>query len=333
MTKNKFNLEEKINNSNINVISRFKYLIIAPAVLLVIALTLLFTVGFNKSIEFTGGVNLRVYIGTESEYSQAKEKVDEVLHLNGLEASVYQTAEHEDKLFLNVKYKKDASLTEEQNEDLNNKVINDLFAKFGFDKEDFEQKNYVVGNQPFDASVGQAALKNTFIVVVVASILSIIYFIIRFGHQIAMTALLGIYHDILIAICFTLICRVEINLTLMPAILTIMALSFIMQVLYFSNVKENTKNIEKGTKAEEIATTSLKQGLKTQIVVSLFVILAVLLLNLIGNTSILSYSLITFFGILSANYSLVALLPALWSFIFVPSKKKPRPVKQKEEVV
>src|SRR5690606_8062398 len=149
------------------IFKNFKYLIIAPLVFILVGAILLATVGFNKSIDFTGGTVARVYIGENIEYEVAKQKIDTVLENNGLVAAVYQLSVDKGENYITVKYKDDPSATALQMTNINEEVVEDLFSAFGYDKEDLQQATYVVGNQRIDASIASQAIVNLFLGVVV----------------------------------------------------------------------------------------------------------------------------------------------------------------------
>lgn len=323
-------LVERLTSKKTNLNKRFKYALIAPVVLLVVAFVLMFTIGFNRSVEFTGGTAVRVFLEEGSSYTQTVQKIEEVLQDNGLKASVDQEAEFEGNTYVIVKYKKDAKLSDAENNQLNEKVVDDLFVKFGFDKNDLEEEFYVVGNEKFDASVGKEAMINTFGIFVLASVLVVVYFVIRFGHQSAMTALLSMYHDVLLALSLSLIFRVEVNITFMAGILFVFGISALNNLLYFSSLKENVKVIDKKTLPKDVALDSLKQHFPAQVMLidSAFIVLVILMA--FGWASMLSASLISVFGLFATFYSLNLLVPSLWAAVYVPSKKALKAVKDSE---
>lgn len=329
MKINKFNLEKKIEKSNIDVVSNFKYFIIAPLALMLVAVILLFTINFNKAIDYTGGYVAKVFIGEQFTYEQAQEKIEDILSENGLNASVYQQSEEDELNYIIVKYKKDNSLTDSQMSELNNQIVDDLFVEFGYDSTDMQQRNYVVGNQRIDASLGQLNLINVFSGVAVASALIVIYLLIRYGHQMAMTALTCVYHDLLIALSLTLITRVEINMTFISALASIFVYSFISKMLFFSKLKKNTEEV---ISKEKIANQTVKQNLKFEVLMTFTVLIMLILFSIIGTESILPFSIVTIFGVLATFYSTNFLSPTLWSFVFSPNKKKAKKIASKEIV-
>lgn len=318
-TIKKFSLDEKIKNLKFNVFSNIKYLVIAPAVILLVGLILLCTIGFAKSIDFTGGYVAKVYIGTEYTYEEGQNMIDSVLTDNGLVASLYQMTEEEGENYITVKYQQNSSLTDIQMENLNNEVVDDLFSVFGYDSEDMQQSKYVVGNQRIDASLGKQALVNTFSVIVLASVLMLVYFIIRFGHQSAMTALIAVYHDILVALALALIFRIEINMTFLSALVAIFVYYFVNNALFFAKTKQN---IEEKMPSKEIAEKSIKGHLHFELIMTWFTLIMLVLFSLVGVSSILPFTIVTIFGVLASFYSTMFLAPVLWSFVYLPKKKK-----------
>jgi len=215
-------------------------------------------------------------------------------------------------------------------ENLNNEVVSDLFNVFGYDSEDIQQSNYVVGNQRIDASLGKQALVNTFTIIVLASVLMLVYFIIRFGHQSAMTALLAVYHDILIALAIALIIRVEINMTLLSGLVAIFVYSFVNNALFFSKIKQN---VEVKMSSKEIANKTIKGHLHFELIMTWFTLVMLVLFSIVGVSSILPFTLVTIFGVLASFYSTMFLSSALWSFVYVPKKKKPKIENISKEIV
>lgn len=326
----KFNLEEKIKNLKLNIFSNFKYLIIAPAIILLVGTILLCTLGFAKSIDFTGGYIAKVYIGNEYSYEESQTMVDSVLTENGLVASLYQMTEEEGENYITFKYQQNLSLTDIQMENLNIEIVNDLFDVFGYDSEDIQQSNYVVGNQRIDASLGKQALINTFSVIVLASVLMLVYFIIRFGHQSAMTALMAVYHDLLVALSLALIFRLEINMTFLSALVAIFVYSFVNNALFFSKMKQN---IEIKVPAKEIANKSVKDHLRFELIMTWFTLVMLVLFSIVGVSSILPFTIVTIFGVLASFYSTMFLSSTLWSFVYVQKKKKAKVENISKEIV
>lgn len=321
----KSNLFQKISNTKFDFVKNFKYFLIAPLVLVLAGIILFFTVGFNQGIDFTGGTIVDVYVGEslnqQSVYDQTKQKIDQVLSDNNLVASVYQTSENSIGLSLSVRYQNPKDKTEEEMTKINDAVTDQLFQVFGYDKEDLIQKNYIQGNQHIDAQVGQSIVINAFASIVIASLVILLYFFIRFGVTSGMSALLCVYHDLLVMLSIVLICRFQVNTSLVAGLVAVMGYSFVNTVLFFDNVRKNLK-IEQKYQNRQIANLSEKQNLPRSIVLTGLVSIVLVLFGSIAVGEVTSFAFPVLFGVLASFYSSNFIAPALWSFAYIKKDKK-----------
>ena len=149
----KFSLDETIEKSNFNICKNLKWFIIAPVAIILIGLILLFSVGFNRGIDFTGGSIMTVYtngegvysefkeynIDKDSDYNKVKDIIGDVLNKHGLKASVYQTTSFSsDDLGITdgdavlVKYQNEKKASAKEIEKLNEEIRLDLLKAFGY---------------------------------------------------------------------------------------------------------------------------------------------------------------------------------------------------------
>lgn len=322
------NLVKSIQNTKFDFVKNFKYFIIAPLVLLLVGCILLFTVGFNKGIDFTGGTIVNVYVGEELKdedvYNQTKQKIENVLSNNGLVASMYQTAENNLGLCLSVRYQDIEGKTEQQMEQINSNVATQLFEAFEYDSADIIEKQYIQGSQRIDASVGNDHIINVFSTIVIASLVILVYLFIRFGVTSGMSALLIVYHDLLVMLALVLICRFEVNTAFVAGIIAVMAYSFINTVLLFDNVRTDLKD-DAVVKNKVIANNAIKTNLPQSIMTNGAVLVSLLLFGIIAVKEVASFAFPVIFGILASFYSSNFLAPSLWSFAYVRKNK----IKQK----
>ncbi len=327
------NLKKKFENSKFDFVGKFKYMIIAPVAIMLVALIVLCCIGFNKGIEFTGGTMVNVFVGEELEQNQvfenSKQKIDQVLNQNGLKASIYQINTTDVGLCLSVRYQDKTGITEAEMEELNTKVTNELFTAFGYDKENVEQKNYVLGSQRIDASVGSELLVNSLTAILIASVLIGIYMLFRFGVTSSLSAFLCVEHDILIAISSVIIFRLELSSSIVSVLVAVLALSFFNNIQLFSTIKQNLK--EEALNNKFVANNSIKQSSYRIILVTSFAIIGFLALSLFGIKFALTLSLPVLVGILANLYSTLFLAPALWAFAYVPKKRKVKEVYKNKE--
>lgn len=315
---------QKIKNANINFGKSFKYFVIAPLAIILAGIILFCTVGFNQGIDFTGGTIANVYIGEtltqQAVYDDAVKKIDQVLSDNNLKASVYQTSENNMGLSISVRYKDIKGKTEDEMNEINKQVVDQLFQTFGYDQNDNIEKNYISGNQRISASVGQTMIINVFASVVIASLVTLLYFFIRFGITSGMTALLCVYHDILIMLALVLACRFEVNSSLIAGVVAVLGYSFVNNVLFFDDVRNNIKE-QVAVKNSDIANISVRTNLLRSILVTSIIVGTLVIFGCIGIGDIASFAFPVCFGVLASFYSSNFLSPALWSFAYIKKDK------------
>lgn len=319
------NLFKKINQTKFDFVKNFKYFVIAPLALILVGIVFFFAVGFNQGIDFTGGTIVNVYVGEnlndQTVYEQTKQKIDKVLKDNGLVASVWQTTESSSGLGITVRYQNPKGKTDEQMTAINNAVTEQLFQAFGYDKNDEIQKNYIQGNQHIDAKMGQNIIINVFASIVIASIVILIYFFVRFGITSGMSALLCVYHDLLVMLSLILICRFQVNTSLVAGLIAVMGYSFVNTVLYFDQIRKNLKT-EQNFKNRDLANLAVKQNLPRSIMITGAVAILLVLFGSIAVGEVASFAFPVLLGILSSFYSSNFVAPALWSFAYIKKDKQ-----------
>ena len=312
-------------------VKKFKYFIIAPLVFLLAGIILLCAVGFNQGIDFTGGTIVNVYVGDNLEnqnvYNQAKQKIDDVLEDNGLTASVYQITENNLGLCLTVRYQDIKGKSEQEIKTINQNVTNQLFEKFGYDSQDLIEKNYIQGSQRIDGSVGDELIVNVFSAVVIASLLTLVYLFIRFGVTSGMSALLCVFHDVLVMLALVLICRFEVNTSFAAGIVAVMAISFINSILFFDKIRQITK-LENVINNKDVANQAITKNLPGSMLFNGILLVILMLFGLIAVGEVSSFAFPVIFGVLASFYSSNFIAPTLWSFAYIKKTK----IKQKKEI-
>ncbi len=137
-----------------------------------------------------------------------------------------------------------------------------------------------------------------------------IYISIRFEPKMALAAFIAMIHDVLIAIGIYSIFNFQVTPDTVVAILTILGYSLYDTVVVFDRVRDNTKGIGSSGRLTypQLINLSMNQTLARSIntsMVAILPVLAVLLIGaqLLGATTLQSYGLALFVGLLSGAYS------------------------------
>ena len=137
-----------------------------------------------------------------------------------------------------------------------------------------------------------------------------IYISIRFEPKMALAAFIAMIHDVLVAIGIYSIFNFQVTPDTVVAILTILGYSLYDTVVVFDRVRDNTKGIGSSGRLSypQLINLSMNQTLARSIntsMVAIIPVLAILLIGaqILGATTLQSYGLALFVGLLSGAYS------------------------------
>lgn len=164
-------------------------------------------------------------------------------------------------------------------------------------------------------TVGKELAKNAIIAVAIAAVGIIIYVTIRFEISMAIAAVVALLHDAFFIIAFFSITRLEVDLTFIAAVLTIVGYSINDTIVTFDRIRENAQRKKRFKTFEDIAdvvNVSLRQTLGRSINTVLTVVIAVIALLLLGSESIQNFSFALLVGLIAGTYSSLFIAAQLW---------------------
>ena len=182
--------------------------------------------------------------------------------------------------------------------------------------------NELYGSDPMISTVspviGQELVQNAIIALIIASIGIIIYASIRFEWRMAVPAVLALLHDVFIIIAVFSIFRIEVDITIIAAVLTVVGYSINDTIVTMDRIRENNRKIKVIRSEEEISVIinrSLRQTATRSINTILTVLIVVVFLVLFGATSIFNFSLALLIGLVSGVYSSFFIAIQLWGVL------------------
>lgn len=164
-------------------------------------------------------------------------------------------------------------------------------------------------------TVGKELARNAFIAVMIASVGIILYVTIRFEIYYALAAIVALLHDAFFIIAFFSLLRIEVNITFIAAVLTIVGYSINDTIVTFDRIRENIrlkKRIKSFDDLAEVVNKSLIQTLVRSVNTVLTVVVTVIALLIFGSESIRNFSLALLIGLLSGTYSSLFIASQLW---------------------
>ena len=183
-------------------------------------------------------------------------------------------------------------------------------------------------------TVGKELAKSAFIALLIASIGIIIYVSLRFELSMAIAAIVSLLHDAFFMIAFFSITRLEVDLTFIAAVLTIVGYSINDTIVTFDRMRENMqkkKRLKTNADIAEVLNVSTRQTLTRSINTVLTVLITVVALVIFGSESIRNFSIALLVGLMVGVYSSICIAGPLWYVLKTKELKKKGVIKTVKE--
>ncbi|MEF2968892.1 protein translocase subunit SecF [Paenibacillus sp. M1] len=289
---------------NIDFVHISKYFYIASIALTIIGIICLSFLGLNYSVDFRAGSNVDITLSKSLTADEIKPVLDKLGVAEG--TTVNPGADRMTIRFTNV-------LNEDQELQLKQEI-----AKLD-EKASFEVNTV-------DPEMAKELAQNAIKAVLISCLGIIIYVSIRFEWRFAVAAIVSLLHDAFLVIAVFSIFRLEVDLTFITAVLTIIGYSINDTIVIFDRIRENLRFSKLKTREDlaELVNRSISQTIKRSIYTAVTVFVAAFFLFLLGGESIRMFSLAMVIGLLFGAYSTIFIASPLWYVLKGdPKKKKP----------
>ena len=181
-----------------------------------------------------------------------------------------------------------------------------------------------INPQTVSAKASRTLVLSAVLSVLVASVLILIYVAFRFELSSGIVAVAALLHDVLIMIAFMAIVRMQINSTFIAALITIIGYSINATIIIFDRIRENAKKVSmKEVSPFELVNKSVKQTLTRTINTTITTLFTIVMLFILGVPSIKEFALPIIIGLIAGTYSSILISPSMWAvFKNWQSKKK-----------
>ena len=281
-----------------NHYNKFKILSVS---LVVISLLLLIFKGLNFGIDFKGGTLIELR-STDSKINVSSLR-DNLSQMNLGDVSVKKFGNETDFL---IKF--------ENNE--NKKIIEDI--KSNLDKSFGNSFNFrrVENVGP---KVSAELLRSGIIAISVALVLMLIYIWIRFEWQFSLGAILALFHDVIVTLGLFSLFGLEINLSIIAAVLTIVGYSMNDTVVIYDRIRENLLKYTK-ISISDVANLSINETLSRTIITSITTLLALISIYVLGGEILRGFSFAMILGVIIGTYSSIFVASPILKFFKVSYK-------------
>ena len=275
-----------MNKTQISFNKFYKLFNLISIILIFISLVLLLFKGLNYGVDFKGGTLIELR-SKDIQITISKLR-QSLMNMNLGDVSVKQFGNQNDYL---IKFeKKDTT-----NANLINEIKVDLIKSIGpgFDFRRVES----VGPK-----VSSELLKSGIIAIGLSLAAMLFYIWIRFEWQFSLGAIIALFHDVIITLGVFSLFSLEINLSIVAAVLTIVGYSMNDTVVIFDRVRENLKKFS-DIKIFELTNISINQTLSRTIITSITTLLALLSIYFFGGEILKGFSLAMILGVIFGTYS------------------------------
>ena len=148
-----------------------------------------------------------------------------------------------------------------------------------------------------------AELLKSGVIAIALSLAAMLFYIwIRFEWQFSLGAILALFHDVIITLGLFSLFNLEINLSIVAAVLTIVGYSMNDTVVIYDRVRENLRKFS-DIKIFELTNISINETLSRTIITSVTTLLALVSIYLFGGEILKGFSLAMIMGVLFGTYS------------------------------
>ena len=264
----------------------------------------------NYSLEFKGGTSTAVVMDKQYSIKEIdKEIVPLVEKITGDGNVQAQAVEGTKQIII-----KTRTLSLEER----TKLEKTMTKNFGVDKKD-------ITSESISSTVSNEMKTDAIVAVVIATICMLLYIWFRFKDvRFAGSAVIALSHDvIMVFICYVL-AWISVGNTFIACMLTIIGYSINNTIVIFDRIRDALKKHHAQTKAayKEIVNKSIAQTMSRSVNTSITTFVMVLVLYIMGVTSIREFALPLMVGLLAGTYSSICLASEIWYLLRTKGMKK-----------
>ncbi len=264
----------------------YKSFNIVSLFLIIISIILLIFKGLNFGVDFKGGTLIELRVNNTS--VQISDIRKSFFNMNLGDVSVKKFGNEKDYVIkIEKKSKTDPNFIEN--------IENKLSSSIGNDFKIRRVEN--VGPK-----VSSELLKSGIIAIALSLAAMLFYIWIRFEWQFSLGAIVALFHDVILTLGIFSLFSLEINLSIVAAVLTIVGYSMNDTVVIFDRVRENLKK-HADIKIFDLTNLSINEALSRTIITSITTLLALTSIYFFGGQILKGFSLAMILGVIFGTYS------------------------------
>ena len=273
---------------------------------LILALLSVFTIlfqGLNLGVDFKGGTLIE--LRTENFQIGISEIRQSFLKMNLGEVSVQKFGNENDYL---VKIQQTDLQDTNFVKKINQQISKDVGSNINF------RRVENVGPK-----VSHELIRSAAIAIALSMLAMLVYIWFRFEWQFSLASIIALVHDVLITLGIFSILSLEVNLSIVAALLTIVGYSLNDTVVIFDRIRENLRKYSK-IPIGEISDISINETLSRTVITSLTTLLALLSIYFFGGEILKGFSFAMIIGVIIGTYSSIFVATPILNYSKVSQK-------------
>ena len=287
---------------NINFVSKFKKANILSLFIFILSLIFIFFKGLNYGIDFKGGTLIELRTDTSINVSSIR---DSLKSMNLGDINVKKFGKDGDYL-----------IKVEQKNTNNSKLIPEIKKTLADNLNadvDFRRVENV------GPKVSSELLESSIIAISLALAAMLFYIWIRFEWQFSIGSIIALFHDVIITLGIFSVLSLEINLSIIAAVLTIVGYSMNDTVVIYDRIRENLLKYTK-ISISDISNLSINETLSRTIITSITTLLALISIYILGGEILRGFSFAMILGVIIGTYSSMFVASPILKFFKVSYK-------------
>ena len=290
-------------DNKINFLKFFKIANIFSILAIIISILFLFLKGLNYGVDFKGGTLLEIRI------SDTNVKIQDVRSsLREAKLGDISVKEFGKKGDFLVKFERNSNENKKFITELKNKISGKIGSEVNF------RRVESVGPK-----VSSELLKQGITAISLSLAAMLFYIWIRFEWQFSLGSIIALFHDVIITLGIFSILSLEVNLSIVAAVLTIVGYSMNDTVVIYDRIRENLLKYSK-INTNEISNISVNETLSRTIITSLTTLLALGSIFILGGEILKGFSFAMILGVIIGTYSSIFVASPVLNYFKVTQK-------------
>ena len=288
---------------NFNFVNYFKKFNFVSLILVLLSLFFVLFKGLNYGIDFKGGTIIEVRVqNNDIRVSDIRNSLNK---LNLGDVNVKNFGEKSDFL---IKIEKKLNN--------NDSLISEI--KTSLDQDLNEEVNYR-RVESVGPKVSAELLRSGVISIGLALLMMLFYIWFRFEWQFSLGSIIALFHDVIITLGIFSLLSIEINLSIVAAVLTIVGYSMNDTVVIYDRIRENLSKFNK-LEIDQVSNLSVNETLSRTLITSVTTLLALFSIFILGGEILKGFSFAMILGVIIGTYSSIFVASPVLRYLRVSSK-------------